>query len=437
MKILPQPDDQLTPSFCRLRLAMWILLVLLHLITSFHRVSINVMADLLMAEFSLTGVALGNLSAAYTYMYLVMQLPGGVLVDRLGPRKIALLTGMTMAIGSLMIGFAPTAWMFFLGRLTIGLGGSVILINIFKFQATWFRRNEFATMSGIALFTSSIGTLVAATPLAISIAAFGWRVSFIFFALVTFAVAAFGYFRIRNEPADESCRKALANDENGSHIKPVPVLAAIKQSLGNRSIWLLVLINTGTYGGMMVLSGTWGISYLVHSYGFTVAKASYFIISALLGYMFGAPVIGYISDRVGSQKKLVIITAICYLSAWLGIIAWPGGFIPEYFIFLLFFLLGFGSAGTMLTFPMARRVSPPGFTGSITATVNLGIFLGIAILQPLVGYLLDFNWDGLVVEGARVYPLVAYRYGFLPCLIFAFMALAAVICFREKKVREH
>ncbi len=435
MKFSPQRDEILTSSFCRARFLMWILLVLLHLITSFHRVSINVMADLLMAEFSLTGVALGNLSAAYTYMYLVMQLPGGALVDRLGPRKIAILTGMTMAVGSVIIGVAPGAGIFFLGRLIIGLGGSVILINIFKFQAAWFRYDEFATMSGLALFISSIGTLLAATPLAISVGVIGWRISFIIFGFVTVLVAALGYYRVRDEPWDAMSRKILNNDDQntGAGVEKPPVMTAIVKAIKIRQIWLLVLINMGTYGGMMVLSGTWGISYLVHGYNLNVEKASYYILFALLGYMLGAPLVGYISDRIGSQKKLIIITAISYLVTWAAIIVWPGGIIPRWVLMILFFVLGFGSAGTMLTFPMARKISPPGYTGSVTATVNLGIFLGIAILQPLVGYILDRGWDGVIIEGARVYPLDAYRYGFFPCLMFAVLALAAAIVFHEKQ----
>lgn len=420
-------------SLYRIRFVMWLLLVLLHLITSFHRVSFNVLADLLMAEFHLTGAGLGNLAAAYTYMYLIMQIPGGVLVDRLGPKRIALFTGLTMATGSIIIGLAPNAGMVFLGRLVIGLGGSVILINIFKFQAVWFKRHEFATMSGFAVFTSSIGTLLAATPLALTVDLIGWRVSFLVIGLLTVIIAILGYRKVQNQPVNLKRQYVASSNPEALEINPVPIFQAVGDSLKNHRIWLLLLINAGTFGGLMVFSGTWGVSYLVHTYGFSVEKASYYMAVTLIGYMLGAPLIGFIADRIGSHRKLALITAVSFLFAWIAILAWPGGIVPGGLLYGICFLLGFGSAGTMLTFPMAREISPPGYTGSVTATVNLGIFLGMAILQPLVGYILDLGWDGMIIDGARIYPLSAYRLGFLSCLIFAGFALAAVLAFREKR----
>ncbi|MDZ4132298.1 MAG: MFS transporter, partial [Dethiobacteria bacterium] len=66
--------------------------------------------------------------------------------------------------------------------------------------------------------------------------------------------------------------------------------------------------------------------------------------------------------------------------------------------------------------------------------VNLGVFLGLAILQPLFGYVLDLGWEGLVIDGARIYPLQAYRIGFLVSLAFALTALAAAFLYRDKKL---
>lgn len=175
MTVLKDAETGSINDILRKRWIMWLFLVFLHLITNFHRMSFNVVADLLTAEFNLTGVGLGNLAAAYTYTYLLMQIPGGALIDRLGPRKIAFLTGIIMAAGSIIIGFAPSSALVFGGRLMIGFGGSMVLINIFKYQASWFKPYEFATVSGLALLISNSGSLLASTPLSISVDLIGWR----------------------------------------------------------------------------------------------------------------------------------------------------------------------------------------------------------------------------------------------------------------------
>lgn len=421
-------------SVLRMRWVMWSFLILLHVITSFHRVSFNVVADLLTAEFSLTGAGLGNLAAAYTYMYVIMQIPGGLLVDRLGPRGIALLTGLAMAAGSIIIGFSPNAGLVFLGRLLIGLGGSVVLINIFKFQAAWFRTTEFATMSGLAVLISGSGALFGATPLAISVNLIGWRSSFVSVGVITVLIALLSWYFVRNYPQDRGPDAGFPAESNEpTESAPVSSLKMASIVFSNRRLWMPFLINLGIFGGFIVFSGTWGVSYLVHVYGINVEHASTFMVLAYLGYMVGAPAAGWLSDRIGSRKIPAVALVSCCIIFWLLLAAWPGGMLPFGMFYGLSILLGVGAASTILSFPMAREASPPGYTGSVTAAVNLGVFLGLAILQPLFGYVLDLGWDGLIIDGARIYPLQAYRFGFMICLLFAVTALAAALNYRESR----
>ena len=118
---------------------MWLLLTATYVLTHFHRVNLNVLADRLMDEFNLSGVALGNLAAAYSYMYLILQIPGGVIIDRFGPRRVGFVASFLMGAGSLIFGCSSSTAGIFLGRLLIGLGGSAIFVNILKLQGSWFR----------------------------------------------------------------------------------------------------------------------------------------------------------------------------------------------------------------------------------------------------------------------------------------------------------
>lgn len=421
-------------SFLRMRWAMWLILVLLHLVTSFHRVSFNVVADLLTAEFTLTGAGLGNLAAAYTYVYVLMQIPGGMLVDRLGPRRIALLTGLAMASGSIIIGLAPGAAFVFLGRMLIGLGGSVVLINIFKFQAAWFPSAQFATLSGFAILISGSGGILAATPLAHMVSLVGWRGSFLSVGSATVLLALICWYFVRSNPQElypgivaDSLKNEAADEARGVTLRSALAV------LANRRLWSPFFINFGTFGGFIVFSGTWGVSYLVHVYGITVEQASGFMAVAFFGHMLGAPAAGAISDRLGSRKIPALAMVSGCVLFWLILAAWPGGLLPFGLLYGFSAMLGFGAACTVLSFPMAREASPPGFTGSVTAAVNLGVFLGLAILQPLFGYVLDLGWEGLLVDGARIYPLQAYRSGFLVSLAFTAVAMIAALVYREKR----
>ncbi len=438
MNSLELPGLALPQRLYRIRWIMWLFLVSLHLITTFHRVSFNVIADLLTAEFNLTGAGLGNLAAGYTYMYLVMQIPGGMLVDRLGSRGIALATGLLMASGSLLIGMAPTAAFVFVGRMLIGLGGSVILINILKFQASWFRASEFATLSGFAILLSGSGALLAATPLALAVNLIGWRSSFLLAGSVTVVVSLMCWFIVRSSPGDLAPARDGGADlrlsDQSVDKSPSPSLVTALAVFSNRLIWLPFMINFGTFGGFIAFSGTWGVSYLVHVYGLTIEQASTYMAVTYFGYMIGAPLAGAVSDWISSRRIPALVLALCCVLFWFLLAAWPGGILPLTLLYGLSFLLGFSAACTVISFPMAREVCPPGYTGSVTAAVNLGVFLGLAILQPLFGYVLDLGWEGLVIDGARIYPLQAYRIGFLVSLAFALTALVAAFLYRDQKL---
>jgi len=111
--------------------------------------------------------------------------------------------------------------------------------------------------------------------------------------------------------------------------------------------------------------------------------------------------------------------------------------LPLWLIYGLSALVGFGGAATVLSFPMAREVSISGHIGLVTATVNLGVFLGMAVLQPLFGYVLDKSRTGLIIDGARIYPVEAYRQGFTVALVFALISLTAAFVYRDPMNREN
>ncbi|MGH7363792.1 MAG: MFS transporter, partial [Candidatus Methylomirabilales bacterium] len=98
---------------------------------------------------------------------------------------------------------------------------------------------------------------------------------------------------------------------------------------------------------------------------------------------------------------------------------------PEAWLPALTFALGFSSAGFALTWVCATEVNPPRYAGLATAAVNTGGFLGAAVLQVVLGAILDARWAGMVQEGARVYPPEAYGAAFRVC--FGVAAAAALL----------
>jgi hypothetical protein len=139
------------------------------------------------------------------------------------------------------------------------------------------------------------------------------------------------------------------------------------------------------------------------------------VLKPLLGVAFGSLAIGVISDRLksrhGVMRAFVVAYALSWLP-WLAQVAWP-----MWATLVWFFVMGLLIPGFTLSWTIAKEANPPQYSGIATSVVNVGIFLGTGILQPLVGWVLDraratgaaeAAWDrGLVwLAGAAAFGLV-------------------------------
>jgi hypothetical protein len=84
--------------------------------------------------------------------------------------------------------------------------------------------------------------------------------------------------------------------------------------------------------------------------------------------------------------------------------------------------MGVVGGAFVLTWPLGREVNPPARAGIAVAVANLGGFVGAALTQGPVGAVLDARWAGAMAQGARVYPVEAYRGAFALCALFVLIA---------------
>ena len=120
-----------------LRRSAWMLAVVAgaYVLSFFHRFAPAGIAQDLAVSFQTTAASLGVLAATYFYVYTVMQVPTGILVDTLGPRRILLLGAIVACAGSILFGLAPSMQVALVGRTLVGLGVSVTFIAMLKIIA--------------------------------------------------------------------------------------------------------------------------------------------------------------------------------------------------------------------------------------------------------------------------------------------------------------
>ena len=172
------------------RWKIFVVLAFMYILAYFYRVSMAVVAKDLSLEMHLDAARLGNLSSLFFYAYAFVQVPLGPLIDRLGGRRIIILSGLLTICGTVLFAVAPSYPMALSGRVLMGIGTASVLMASLKIYGNWFSPQEFATISGFMVAVGNLGNLSATAPLAAAVSRFGWRYPFLAVGVLQAAAVA-------------------------------------------------------------------------------------------------------------------------------------------------------------------------------------------------------------------------------------------------------
>ncbi len=393
----------------RRRWLAWGALATVFLLVNLHRLSTAVLSQRLTADFGTTAAQLGTLHAAFFYVYAAIQIPTGVLADRLGPRHVGSIGAAVLSAGAIGFALSDGYLAAFLSRTLIGMGSGVIFVSILRFCANWFRATEFATMTGMTGAVAGLGAILATTPLALTVGALGWRPTVLGLGIVGFGAAGAVYVLARRSPAEAGLepidgvpeQPSVSLAETGDHLR------RLARDLDQ---WLLSVVFFAIMGTLLTLLGLWGVPYLVVVYDLDVTTASYYTLLGSVGMLLGPPTIGWVSDRLG-RRLLPMAVGLGLFVVAIGVIPVLGR-PPLPAVAVSYFFSGFLLGAAMLGFSVIKERYPSGASGVATATINTAGFVGGALFPTLMGLALDAYRTGEVVGGTVVYTEFGYRVAF-------------------------
>lgn len=424
-------NDHQASQLVRLRWTAFAIVGMAYVLSFFHRFAPAAISADLQQSFHASAVELGGLAATYFYVYTVMQIPTGVLVDTMGPRRVVAIGGAIAGAGSLLFGMADTLTVASVGRLLVGLGVSVTFISMLKLNAAWFHDRHFATMTGATILLGNAGSLLAAAPLAWVLGYVSWHTAFEIIGLFSLVLALLAGWLVRNNPGEAGLPSLRELDGKTAH----PAHAGhwydgLLIVLKNRATWPGMWVNMGLAGTLFAFGGLWAVPFLRDVYGMDRVQATNHTSLLLAGFAIGAFFIGTLSDRIGRRKPVMMTGALAYCLCWLPLLL--GMSLNGFVGYGLFFVMGLCAPSFTLSWSCSKEVNPPALSGMATSVVNVGGFLGTAILQPLVGWAIDRSHAGMT-EGPL--GLGDYRAGIAIMLAFATMGLIATLFIRETYCR--
>jgi predicted MFS family arabinose efflux permease len=211
-----------------------------------------------------------------------------------------------------------------------------------------------------------------------------WRAVFVGLALVSLGLAAATWRLVRDRPEALGFAAVHAPPPPGPRVRWT---GALRLVLSNPRTWPGFFVNLGIGGSFLAFAGLWAVPYLQEVHGHSRTLAAQHTSLLLFGVAVGALVVGIVSDRLRNRRGVMRAYTALYALTWLPWLA--GAHWPLAATLAWFFLMGLLIPGFTLSWTIAKEVNRPEHSGIATAVVNVGIFLGTGILQPLVGLVLD------------------------------------------------
>lgn len=402
--------------------SIWLLSALFMFYKYALEVSPSVMTGTLMNAFQISGMELGNLAASYFYAYLLLQIPAGFMLDRFGPRKMTTLAITVCALGSMLFARAETLWVAEVGRFFIGAGAAFAAVNCLKLTANWFPFTQFAFMAGLMMTVAMFGAVGGQAPLAHFIQLFTWRSAMNYVGIAGLILAFVFWMTVRDKASTHRTEKMIVSPR-------ISLLASLKKILQSPQSWWLSIYSGFAFAPVMVFGGLWGVPFLAEAYHLSGSIAASQVSLIFIGFGVGAPVFGYLSDRIGKRKGVMFWGTLGSLITLSLVIYFPG--FSLFLLSVLLFLFGFSISSFLLCFTMIREISAPLLAATAIGFMNAFDALFGAFSDPLAGKILDSQWTGATLGGARMFSVEAYQTAFLTLPIYLVIALITLWKIKE------
>ena len=381
------------------------------------RVAPSVMVEELMRDFAVGAAVLGHLSAAYFYGYAGMQIPVGLLIDRFGPRRLTTIAAIICAIGCVLFAYAATLTTATAGRFLIGASAAFSLVSAMAMAGQWFSPNRFAVLSGIAMAFGMAGGVFGQAPLRLAIEASDWRTANLLLAVGGAALAVACWLTVRD--------RWRGTGGIGRAFSGLATVATHRQTL------LIAIAGLGTSAPLLGFAALWGVPFLEAAYGLSRASAAATTSVLFIGWAIGAPLIGWISDRIDRRRPPLVVGLVLQTTVFAALIYTPN--LSPAALTTLCFFTGFFGGGQITCFALVKDNHPPALSGTAIGFLNGAVTGAGALFQPLVGMLLDLAWAGQIAQGARIYDAGAYRLAFLSIVACGVIGTLCLMGVRETR----
>jgi len=320
------------------------------------RVMPNIMLEDIMQQYQIDAAIFGQFSGFYYIGYSLLHLPVGIMLDRYGPKKVMSGCILLTVVGMMPLVFSDY-WVYpIAGRFLIGVGSSAAILGVFKVVRMAFSEKYFARMLSFSVMIGLLGAIYGGAPVSYMSDALGYQTVIKFLACGGIALAFITYLVI----PDITSKPQSA------------VFSDVKEVLGNYRVVLICLFAGLMVGPLEGFADVWGTAFLKQSYGFDAALATSLPSMIYIGMCFGAPVLNFMAEKIGSYLGAIVAAGVTMTISFLCLLAWH---LSSSTVSISFVIVGVCCAYQILAIYQATVYVREEVAGLTTALANMIIMV--------------------------------------------------------------
>lgn len=381
------------------------------------RIEPGIMVHELRAYFALSAGGIGLLASMYYWAYTPLQLVVGVLTDRFGARRVLITAIAACVVGTAIFGLTHSYWVARCARFLVGAGSAFAFVGALKLAADWLPKKYFAFFVGLCTSLGMLGAMFGETAMGYMVDHLGWHsviIDSVWLGLILIALFSLLVYEKQDLIQPVQQLKKI----NFSELK-----TSLKKIASSPTLLQAGLIGCALYLSLSLLAEQWGNVFIQKILNSKAENASYYVDMIFFGWFIGSPFFGFLSEKLGSRKRVLMGGCITSLIVFMPIILVPHQ-LSHTQLALLLFLFGFFNSTEINCFAIARDCVDNHLTATSVGFMNACVMVGGMIIQPLFGYLLDFfAANHSSVHSTLHYTLFDYQLALWIVPIFLLIAL--------------
>lgn len=378
-----------------------------------QRSSLGVATLIASERFHTNAQQLATLAVFQLVVYAAMQIPVGILLDRFGAKKLLAIGAFIMAVGQLIVAFAPSLGFAVLGRMLVGMGDSFTFISMIRMVNGWYTGKKSTKIQQYISSGGQLGQFFSAVPFWFMLENIGWTAGFAIMSAVSIVTLA---LVIAFTSDDAHPGELQVQAESLKH-----AISQLVENIRNPGIRMSFWTHFVTQPTTTSVALLWAVPFIVTAEGQSHDFAAFTLTSMVFFGFITGPIIGSWCARKPQQRAALVYAVVAATSlTWIFIVIQPGP-IPSFELYIAFLVISIGGPASMIAFDFSKDIVPKSRLGTANGFANVGGFLATFIMMYLTGLVIDLNH--MANGGPERYTVESFRWGFSVQLVVVLVGI--------------